>query len=290
MTTALLPYRDPALPVDERVADLLARMTRAEKVAQLGAFWAFEIIGEGGLDPDRLAAIEMLMYPPGESLLGGLLGSVTASVSFSAGGLSLDASAGAAVKALKRTDAPIVLFFWGPGRIVPVRITSLSIEEQQYSPLLYPIRAKATILTTGGASQLFATNLYPSDITGDGYAMAHRAGARLVNMEFMQAGVSVVAPFVNLFGNYLWAAAPRLTDKDGREFVRDYLPPGLPLEETQYLSGSVVVLRQMPERFQQSEHCPAVAAAPQHAVGSARLFDPEVIEQPGRGIEQQLSR
>jgi fumarate reductase (CoM/CoB) subunit A len=93
------------------------------------------------------------------------------------------------------------------------------------------IRAKATILTTGGASQLFATNLYPSDITGDGYAMAHRAGARLVNMEFMQAGVSVVSPFINLFGNYLWAAAPRLTDRDGDEFVRDYLPPGLALEE-----------------------------------------------------------
>jgi L-aspartate oxidase len=93
------------------------------------------------------------------------------------------------------------------------------------------IRAKATILTTGGASQLFATNLYPSDITGDGYAMAHRAGARLVNMEFMQAGVSVVAPFINLFGNYLWAAAPRLTDRDGQEFVRDYLPHGLALED-----------------------------------------------------------
>jgi len=28
---------------------------------------------------------------------------------------------------------------------VPVRITSLSIEEQQYSPLLYPVRAKATL-------------------------------------------------------------------------------------------------------------------------------------------------
>lgn len=94
---------------------------------------------------DRLAAIEMLMYPPGESLLGGLLGSVSSSVSFSAGGIGLSASASGAFEAVKRTDAPIVLFFWGPGRIVPVRITSLSIEEQQYSPLLYPIRAKATI-------------------------------------------------------------------------------------------------------------------------------------------------
>jgi hypothetical protein len=92
---------------------------------------------------DRLAAIEMLMYPPGDSLLGGLLGSVSGSVSFSAGGLSVGGEAQS--EQLQRKDAPIVLFFWGPGRIVPVRITSLSIEEQQFSPLLYPTRAKATI-------------------------------------------------------------------------------------------------------------------------------------------------
>jgi fumarate reductase (CoM/CoB) subunit A len=65
------------------------------------------------------------------------------------------------------------------------------------------IRAKATILTTGGASQLFEKNLYPYDITGDGYAMAYRAGAYLVNMEFMQAGISLISPFINLFSNYL---------------------------------------------------------------------------------------
>ncbi|MEM9027081.1 MAG: FAD-binding protein [Pseudomonadota bacterium] len=93
------------------------------------------------------------------------------------------------------------------------------------------IRAKATILTTGGASQLFATNLYPPDITGDGYAMAYRAGAQLTNMEFMQAGVSIHAPFINLFGNYLWDARPSLTDKDGELFIKDYLPDGLTLEQ-----------------------------------------------------------
>jgi len=102
------------------------------------------------------------------------------------------------------------------------------------------IRAKSTILTTGGASQLFAKNLYPSDITGDGYAMAHRAGAHLMNMEFMQAGVSVIAPFINLFGNYLWDASPNLTDRDGIPFVRDYLPQGLTLD---------AVLRQKERHF-----------------------------------------
>lgn len=93
------------------------------------------------------------------------------------------------------------------------------------------VRAKATVLTTGGASQLFERNLYPSDITGDGYAMAHRAGAHLANMEFMQAGISLVSPFVNLFGNYLWDASPNITNREGHAFIQDYLPAGLGVAE-----------------------------------------------------------
>jgi len=90
---------------------------------------------------DRISAMEMLCYPPGPGALGGLL-NVSVNVSIGAGGIS--ASVGTA-DAVPRLEVPIVLFFWGPGRIVPVRITSFSIEEQQYSPLLYPIRAKVSI-------------------------------------------------------------------------------------------------------------------------------------------------
>lgn len=91
---------------------------------------------------DRISAMEMLCYPPGPGALGGLL-NVSVSVSIGAGGIS--ASIGAAADVVPRREVPIVLFFWGPGRIVPVRITSFSVEEQQYSPLLYPIRAKVSI-------------------------------------------------------------------------------------------------------------------------------------------------
>jgi beta-glucosidase len=40
---AQAPYRDPTRPVPERVSDLLQRMTMAEKVAQLGSAWSFEL-------------------------------------------------------------------------------------------------------------------------------------------------------------------------------------------------------------------------------------------------------
>jgi beta-glucosidase len=46
-------YRDPALSAEERASDLLARMTREEKVAQLGSVWSFEIVGIGTLDRDH---------------------------------------------------------------------------------------------------------------------------------------------------------------------------------------------------------------------------------------------
>jgi hypothetical protein len=91
---------------------------------------------------DRVSAMEMLCYPPGPGAIGGLL-NVSVNVSIGAGGIS--ASVGSAADVVPRRDVPIVLFFWGPGRIVPVRITTFAVEEQQYSPLLYPIRAKVTI-------------------------------------------------------------------------------------------------------------------------------------------------
>ncbi len=48
------------------------------------------------------------------------------------------------------------------------------------------IEAKATILATGGGSGIFYDNMGNGGGTGDGYALAHLAGADLINMEFIQ--------------------------------------------------------------------------------------------------------
>jgi beta-glucosidase len=53
MATTEARYRDATLPIEGRVADLLARMTTEEKVAQLGSVWSFELIGTGTLDLGR---------------------------------------------------------------------------------------------------------------------------------------------------------------------------------------------------------------------------------------------
>ena len=43
------------------------------------------------------------------------------------------------------TKLPLVLFIWGPYRIVPVRISALSIAETEYDQLLNPIRAEINV-------------------------------------------------------------------------------------------------------------------------------------------------
>ena len=93
----------------------------------------------------RLAALEMLLFPTGTGG-GGLLGTVSASVSVGAGGISLGGSAGGGVKRpIPQSQVPTVLFIWGPGRIVPVRVTNLTITERLYDPFLNPIHAEAQL-------------------------------------------------------------------------------------------------------------------------------------------------
>lgn len=86
----------------------------------------------------RLAALEMLLFPtapPG----GGLIGSLTTALS----GGSSSSTPSAQVPA---AQLPTVLFVWGPGRIVPVRVTALSITEKLYDAiLLNPTHVEAQI-------------------------------------------------------------------------------------------------------------------------------------------------
>lgn len=46
--------------------------------------------------------------------------------------------------------------------------------------------AKAVVLTAGGCGAIYPITTYPKDTMGDGYAMAYRAGAELLDMEFLQ--------------------------------------------------------------------------------------------------------
>lgn len=108
----------------------------------------------------------------------------------------------------------------------------LKTGEQICGALLYDregwltVGAGAVILATGGAGLLYRHNVYPAGMTGDGYAMALRAGAELVNMEFVQLGVASLKTKLNCSGS-MFRALPRLVNDLGKEFLEDYLPAGL---------------------------------------------------------------
>jgi hypothetical protein len=101
----------------------------------------------------RIAALEMLMYPPATTSL------LTSAVGALAGALGL--GGGEAVPT--NAEVPIVLFVWGPGRILPVKIATFSIEEQAFNSALYPIRAKVTV-----GIRVLTDDYFTSKLTAEG--------------------------------------------------------------------------------------------------------------------------
>jgi hypothetical protein len=79
-----------------------------------------------GIHP-QLAALEALVHPRADDLQAN------------------DALAGAGILEVVPLEAPLTLFVWSRQRVVPVRVTDLSVTEEAFDVALNPIRAKVSI-------------------------------------------------------------------------------------------------------------------------------------------------
>jgi hypothetical protein len=73
-----------------------------------------------------LAALELLLYAKDQDNVFSLL-------------------AGSSSQDVQPDELPLVIFVWGPGRVLPVRLTALTIREQEFDRLLNPIRAEVDL-------------------------------------------------------------------------------------------------------------------------------------------------
>ena len=79
----------------------------------------------------QIAALQKLVQPTE-----GLLGDLVASAKALAGNGGTEA---------QRSTVPITLLILGPGLIYPVRVTSLSFDQKEFNPFLYPIHVMVAV-------------------------------------------------------------------------------------------------------------------------------------------------
>ena len=100
----------------------------------------------------QLSALEMLLYPKTANV-------ILNTALLMAGTIEIVPPA-----------APFTLFIWGLKRVLPVRITGFSIEEQEYDPSLNPIRA----VVKGLSLRVLSYNDFPVTHPGYGLFLAHQ--------------------------------------------------------------------------------------------------------------------
>ncbi len=115
---------------------------------------------------------------------------------------------------------------------------ALVLEIETGEPLL--IEAKTTVLATGGCGQVFRTTSNAHINTGDGLALALRAGIPLMDMEFFQFHPTGIAGKGMLITEGVRGEGGYLINKDGERFMERYAPNAKDLASRDVVSRAIV--------------------------------------------------
>ncbi len=100
------------------------------------------------------------------------------------------------------------------------------------------IRGKALIVATGGAGTLFGFTTYSQTVTGDGMALAYRAGIPLEDLEFLQFHPTGLVPSGILITEACRGEGGYLVNSKGDRFMNKYAPSKLELAPRDLISRS----------------------------------------------------
>lgn len=126
-------------------------------------------------------------------------------------------------------------------------VTSILIENNRFAGLamidmingkFVLIRGKALILATGGAGQIFGFTTYSETVTGDGLAMAYRAGLSLKDMEFIQFHPTGLIPSGILMTEACRGEGGTLLNNKDERFMGAYAPSKMELAPRDMVSRS----------------------------------------------------
>ena len=102
------------------------------------------------------------------------------------------------------------------------------------------ITAKAVILCTGGLGRIFSFTTNAAINTGDGMALAYRAGVPLKDMEFVQYHPTGLPGTGILMTEASRGEGGHLVNKEGRRFLEDYIPSKMELGPRDILSRALM--------------------------------------------------
>lgn len=126
-------------------------------------------------------------------------------------------------------------------------VTSILIEDNEFCGIttidmttgeFKLIRGKALIIASGGAGTLFGFTTYSQTVTGDGLALAYRAGIPLEDMEFLQFHPTGLVPSGILITEACRGEGGFLINSKGERFMNKYAPQKMELAPRDLISRS----------------------------------------------------
>lgn len=130
-----------------------------------------------------------------------------------------------------------------------VFVTSIIVEEGQFQGLtaidmargeFVVLRGKALLIATGGAGMLYGFATYSRSVTGDGMAMAYRAGIALEDMEFVQFHPTGLVPSGILVTEGARGEGGYLRNSAGDRFMENYASEKMELAPRDIISRAMM--------------------------------------------------